>query len=630
MNEADAARPWTPVQLRIGFTAPTSACSMTLSLEGLSVSVSAGDDDLAASYLSAVGVTVEIDAVRGLRFPVKDLRAVGELPDQVSVRSTSGLSALLEAVMHPPLTDATISVTMDGPTLLNLSWYDGHRRFDEPFPLSYSPALIATGIPFVAATDTWERVLEASRMPVVVGRARVNLDGYVEILVSAPQKIEAAPLPGLFRVDATHYGIALHYASWISASPGFSWEGPQPVGDASPDQLAEPTIPLSDHVRSDLRTFVDALARERARAVVWPAGIGRRVFCLAGVESLRSFPLLVVCGPHAVWSWQRNVALFGRSVSMHHDRDDVRIMTYEELSRSPRVNSPATVIFDDLDRALRDDPSLLDHLSRFDGLLDAIRISCSQEFPEDPAEQVRLMSVIRPGEFRADIPVALRYPGAPERRLTEHLQAYTMRRKASAGLSQFSRSAVEILETPRALVDVFAEIRSSTMVYEDKVGALMGATSCGSALAMSPKLSRAVALARSAHGAGRSVAVVTQHARTAVLLKGLLRPLPVHEYRNGSAPLSGVTIVRSDQVLADLRDFDEVVFIDYPWSTAVIDSMVGDAGAERAPTRVTVLHLADSIDDRVAVVAAKRRERAGVVDQYALPTATELRWMLAF
>jgi hypothetical protein len=42
------------------------------------------------------------------------------------------------------------------------------------------------------------------------------------------------------------------------------------------------------------------------------------------------------------------------------------------------------------------------------------------------------------------------------------------------------------------------------------------------------------------------------------------------------------------------------------------------------------LHLAGSIDDRVAVVAGKRRERSSIVDPSEGPTPVELRWMLAF
>jgi len=619
-----------PVQLRINFQRPTTECCITLSLIGLIVNVSSSDDVIAAAYLIDAGISVELDAIHGLRFSVKDLSLLANLPERVSIRSSDGLAALLEIVKHPPKRETPVSVSLDDKTQLNLSWHDGIRRFDEPLPLAFSPALIASALPFVAANDTWEKIQVASKLPIVVGRARVNLDGYIEIHVSAPQKIEATKLPGLFRVDATHYGIALEQAVWIDKTPGFYWVGPKPIGDASPTLLAENSPQLSEQSRDDLRKLVDGLAKYRTRAIVSTSDEGRRVLALAGVESLLAYPLLVICAPHAIWSWERIASIFSRQTSVVNNSTDIQIHTYEELRHNPRISSPSTIIFDDLDRALFNDSSVLNTLKRFNGLIDVIRISCSENFPENQAEQVRLMSVIRPVEFNPEIAVALRYPVAPERKLSEHVEIYTIRQNIDENKNQMSRSTVEILDVSSKLIDLFNEIKISALQDRKKITSLMEATSNGSALAMSPKIARVIELARMAQKSGSSLAVVTRYSRTATLLKALLRPLTTFELESDGLQFKGVTIVRMDLGSWDLRDFDEVVFIDYPKSTTEIDDMVGKVNSERGPTKVTLLHLADCIDDKLSLLATGKYETAGATKSIEQLSETELRWMLQF
>lgn len=625
-----AARDAMPaVQLRIGFSTPSAPCQIHLALSGLTCVVDCVDDDLACAYLTAAGVHVEVDPLRGPRFPVRDLPLLLDLPEQISVSATGALRSLLELCLNPPEDGTPAAVTADTPGQLNISWTDGERRFNEALPRGAAPAFVALGIPFVAAADTWELVLSASQVPVVAGFARVNLDGFVEINASSPRHVESAPLPALFRVDGTHYGLPLAHAAALDEAHGFIWEGPRPVLEHGPRELAEPAVPLSAHAQSDLRPFVEALAAERARAVVWSAGLGRRVFCLTAVESLQSMPLLVVCGAHAVWAWQRNLSLFGRTSSLSHDRDDVRIVTYDELARSPRISSPATILFDDLDLYISDD-TVMRALRRFDGLLDPLRIACTESFPEQPALQLRFMSVLRPGEFRADQPIALRYPSNPDKRLHEHVEVYTCRRSsAEVGAEMFRRSSVELLDTPESLLTSFEDARQHRRPPDDVAEELLAWCSAGPPQVLSPKLARAAALARESVQARRSAVVVTRHERTASLLRGLLRPIQVSELPQGELDSSRVAVARLDRGPVDLRSFDDVVFVDYPFSSALIEEAVGDASSGDGPSRVTVLHLRGSVDDRLAMIAARRRERSVAGDHRAPLSGAEIEFLLS-
>lgn len=603
-----------PVQLRLGFSTPTTPVRLLLSLQGLFVYVESVDRDLAVAYLTAGGIQIEIGSEGTVRFPVADLGSLTELPDQVSVVCSAPLHALWTLVSYPPAIDTAVTVTADSPVQLNLAWTDGVRRFDEPLPAVNSAAFLALAVPFAATGTVWDDLLRSPGVPVLVGRARVNLDRFVEIAALAPQKVEAAPLPGLFRIDSSHFGIPRAYAEHIDRIPGFAWEGAPPAPVYGPRDLSEPPIELSDHARADLREFADGLATDRARLVAWRSGLGRRVFCLATLESLRRYPALIVCSPHALWSWVRNAEMFERRWSIgESDHADLVLVTYTMLQNAP-LTSPAAVVFDDVDIALERDTGILPTLHRFDGLMDVPRVALVQEMPEQPSRLTEILSVLRPGEFRAGVPLAARYPGDTRRRYNEHVAVYTSVRQFG-DTDRFRRSLVEPIRMPARMVDTQARMIAdhvgdpTSLVRELRTLSSVGTTSM-----LSPKITHAVGLARDATAAGRSVVVLTNQERSASMLRNMLRPLATGEPGSG-AP---VVIARYDETpLASigLAEFGEVIVLDPPRSFDDLRSAVGNA--QQGPARVTVLHMVGTIDDGMALLAA-RRAAAGVGGQQPL------------
>jgi hypothetical protein len=93
----------------------------------------------------------------------------------------------------------------------------------------------------------------------------------------------------------------------------------------------------------------------------------------------------------------------------------------------------------------------------------------------------------------------------------------------------------------------------------------------------------------------------------------------------GLAP-DGATVVTFTDTPGDLRSFDEVVIIDYPWSMETLEAAVGAAGDETGPGRVSCLHTPGSIDDRLALMSARRRELSG--NGTGPPDEEETRYLL--
>lgn len=625
-----------PMQLRIGFVSPTRPQTLHLTLMGLTVLVEPDDGnyDLAREYLTAAGVTAGIEAGKGLYFLVKHLTCIKNLPSQVEVVGDNLLRPLIMLILNPSADNLPATLTLDFEGELTLSWFDGNLNHDEPFSPNASAALLNTEVPFVATTETWDALKSYCRLPVMAGRARLNLDGYVEIATTKPQLVETSPLPALFRIDDTHFGLPLSYASALDADHSFVWEGHRPTFESAPMSLPSTPLIMSGHSEADLKDIVSSLAAQRATVLSWDSGLGRRVFALAAVEALDAFPLLIIAHPGSVWAWQRHLDLFGKTNSLTHDRADVHIITYRDLVNRPLLTSPAAIIFDSLSRALDGPDEVKAALHRLDGVLDAYRIACDSDFPTDINDAVESMSVLRPGEFRSDISVVQRYPVHTEKRAREHVQAYLSERVNDGSFSvskDFKHSSVISVEPTDAQIEAFELAVNRPRDPSDVLTELLGIASSGPATATSPKVVTAASRVRKAVADKRSVVLLTRHSRTAHLLKGMLRPLDVRlsEGTNEVAPAGHATIIKFDTQLPSLRSFQDVIVVDYPWSTEVLEKAVGSAADSGTPNSVTCIHLENSVDDRLAMLAARRRERSIVANGSEGPSAEELTYLLA-
>lgn len=69
-----------------------------------------------------------------------------------------------------------------------------------------------------------------------------------------------------------------------------------------------------------------------------------------------------------------------------------------------------------------------------------------------------------------------------------------------------------------------------------------------------------------------------------MLVRAALRPLPVAtaDAAEGVVPDAALVVVRYEAGLPYLRGFDEVVVVDYPWSSETLERAVGSAADEAA------------------------------------------------
>ena len=193
-----------PVQRRFGFDDGPTLAAIAIDLVGVFVTVETTPPVPPAAIsalLDTVAINVDIDEA-GTRFHVKYLTNLARLKN-VTVTPSQEIEPLWKLAKFP--SDGNRPVHVDvfhtQPSTLVVSWTHAALPLTETLPAVNAPALLNGSVAFVATTAAFDLIGSASSLPVVVGRAAVNADWFVEITTTAPQLCESAPLPGLFRVD---------------------------------------------------------------------------------------------------------------------------------------------------------------------------------------------------------------------------------------------------------------------------------------------------------------------------------------------------------------------------------------------------------------------------------------------
>jgi hypothetical protein len=623
-DEADTPTS-TPVQLRLGFPQSDAPVVIGLSVRGLTVVAVpwSGTVEDTCAHLAPLGVRLRVEPDRGVLFPASDLRLLAQLPDVVRLEPVGSITPLLRLAIRSGGEPA--AVVRHGSRLV-LSWFDGGSRCEVPLDDDVVPALVHSELPFVATEDAWSRLQDLSGAPLLLGRAQMNHDGFVEIVSTTPQQLETVPLRGLFRLDGTHFGVSAAYAGDIERVDGIEWSGRRAPHETVPQVPARVDALLSDHLRADLRSLSERLVRLRGQVVVFPSGLGRRVLTLAALETLDAFPALVVVPPWGLWVWQRNVEIFGRSASLRDNHSDVRLVTYRDLVLRPRFDAFGAIVFDDLAGS---DAGSVQARGALRGLaaIDAVRIGIADRWTQDPEEACALLELVRPGEFDLDdVPLAQRYPLRPVERAEQHAAPYLLRREGSpASAGGHRRSEVWVTTPTQEQVRALEGVSGS-----HRLASSLDIVTAGPPGGLSPKIGMALQAVTEAVAAGSPIAIVTRSARAASLLRATLAGFsPTIVDGGGEIERAGVAVVLWARQLGDLRRFDRVVFLDYPWSTAQIETAVGSAAADAGPSLVAVVHAAGTIDDQLAVYAARRRQLGDFDDPARPPSSADIDHLLA-
>lgn len=589
----------------------------------------------AVAALGDVGVDAEVGEGR-LSFPARFLPALADLPEHVTVEPTGALVSLWALCSDPPVDGESATIARAADRSLRLHWRSLNGDRDEPLDDSAVAPLMATGFGVLATHAAWETFDGSGSLSPMLGRVSANADGFCEIVTTVPQAVEAAPLRALFRLDASHFGVPAAFAGQFADLDGFVWDGQPPVLDDGP---SNPTPPfrLSEHAAVDLRRVCDGLAAHHCQVLVWDTGLGRRVAAMASLAALDAWPAVVVCPPWGVWPWMRHGELSGVSVQVAGgpgDSDaDVLIVSYDQVrDATVNITGRPAVILDDLPGAAGDDPVLRTSLRRAFAGTDALRIITAGDWPTEPEESRLLLSVVKPGEFGDEhTPVPARYPVDPVGRFKDHEQVYLRRRTATdtPAATGFRRSRTRLTVPSErqhsALTDLVAHGPADPRARLDAVRAICDE---GAKAGMSPKVAAAVSAIREHMGRNRRVAVVCRSRRAGILMRQAARPLPltVCETIADLDAADDSVIVVAPGVVPDLSRFDVVVFAAYPPSLTILDGAVGTAAGAHGPELVVMLHARGCLDDRLAVVAARRAALPG--DGAGPWTDTEVAFLL--
>lgn len=574
------------VQLRFTYQPPSKSLRLRGEIRGVFIEVTPEDGDLQAaqSYMHALGAQTRPDS-GSLLLPAQDAGLLLDLPERVVLLAAPELATLLRCL--GPTVLPPVVVSLDSPQVVNLNWVDETGECNEPLHIRSVAALLASNVLLSASPEVWELLVSARTLPMNRARARLNLDGFVEITTSLGRHVEAADVPGLFKIDTGRYGLSAALAPELERIPGVLWEGPRRfAGDLV---LPAPSLPLGPHSAPLLSEFLHSLELSRAAVVCSPPGSGRRLFSLAACESLRATPILVLCRPASLWLWHRHIDL----LSGGGELATVTVLSYDALSAAdlPDVSS---VVFDDLDLALTEHPDLVSALRRVSEKDPEFLIAVLRNEPAGDDSLLTILSLVRPSEFNDRVPLLARYPGDATSQFARHAGVFLHKLPPAPTPLLFKSSTVLEIPAPQMLLESFLSrppvALTNARGIRERAAEFLSWSSAGTAALLGPKIATVLAM-MPAEGS----AVVTRMPRTAQLLEDL------------GVTAKGAALIDPSSPLGDLSSYRQVVLLEPPFSYRDLDRAVVESSDSRGVPDVVVLHAPGTPDDRSAEVAFLRR-----------------------
>lgn len=589
------------VQMRLLFEAPAQEVELNVSIFGSIVFAEYPHDSEPAvlAHLTAAGISSEAEPSGGVKFSVRQLPLFSRLSEHVKIWPSKDVRPLLELSIYPPSVDSPASVSISEDAA-EITWFDGEDQRSYILEDSAITALVASELPFLASPEAWNYITKATSLPPLAGRCVINEDDFCEVAIVRQQLAEAANIPGMFRIDSQFYGVAKHFAELLTSQSGFRWERPPPE---SADMTFEtpkgfgPAGPV-------FAKIAQHLSERRTAIFDWQSPASKRLAAAGAAALLEETPILVICDPPSLWVWSKYFRSMGCSVSLQSTSTDVRLITYHDVAAGTKLQSPSTIVFDSLtsERA--------EKCYRFDGLVDTTRIGIVDEWPENPAEVIEVMSVLRPAEFDPTVPLSSRYVNPPSENLHRHISAYQVRLG--------DRDALQLLESHRQRFSVKqSSVRQETSEEmaakarvansSEDVAELCEMLDFGTDYTTSAKMGSLLEVLADKKDAGR-VAVLTDSPGVKSMLPILLLPRTCSVWDGeGSYDPVDVVIVAARNP-PPLQNFDEVIVASHPPSMSSLESAVCSPDSGPEPAEVILLHSINSLDDRRALLAAQRAE----------------------
>lgn len=620
-------------QLRLNFLISEVKLRARLTLKGLIVTIESQEMESLEQYLSNQQFLVNLSLEGKRSFTLSKYKQFLSAASQVDLILSEELKILARLIEYKSEKQSPVYITLDSPLDLNINYNHRGSTLNDHLPLDLLPAFLSLEIPYRATTSLLELIRNYNTYPYIVGRAFRDMDDFLRIDTVSPQLLEEAKLPGLFKISELSYGIALNYQEELESVKGIIVEYKN-YKILNEEKIKLP-YELSEHSGERLKEFENKLLVNKSQVVVWEKGLGRRVFCLAVMESLENYPLLIISQASGVWAWKRHISMIGRSGSLTSSDFDIQIVTYDDVKRGVVINSPRAIIYDDVEKIIQD-KELLRALRIMDGVMDAYRIGCCNEFPIDSKDQNSIMSLIKPFEFSSEVAIIDRYPLNSELAFKQHIQPYILKSENGLGSKSaktFKRSSVEVVEFDDVFVEKIDKLVENNDISFDFLSRLMECISTGSDEFISPKVVKVLELIKKEEIdiASRTI-ICTRFEKTQRVLRMLLSsisPELLTLENFASKKNSRVAILKFDEVLPDLQDYENVIIVDYPWSFSVIEKAVGSADSKKGSLNVSVIHLKNSIDDRLSIFGARRSEVTLLGIDYNQPNFSEVKYILS-
>lgn len=577
-------------QRRLRFSATSQPLTVHAYINGRTVVLTTTTDRISelAGHLEVIAVGATANETHGYTVPPSRLHRLTGLPDNVTVEPDLELEPVwqLAQLYGRGELDTPAMLTLRS-RRLHLGWesFDGDG-VDGYLSSDAVATLLHSNLPFTATSDAWDWAARSTHLPITAGSARIDPGGYIRIEAAHPNQIEAAPIPGLWKIDQHHYGAPLPYLDSILRIGGLTW----PAGEARPSRPGPLTGQehIDQHVALGAYELLSRIETCGSSIVTWPSGSGRRLVVLEALVAAEALPTQILCPGWSVWPWQAALDAVGIS------ENQARVIAYDDLEAGGMLHTTPSVVFDEFFHV----PGNLAALARLDQVEGVIRVGVTSSWPDSLPERCRAMRLIRPEEFSGESETAmLRYPLWPARRADEHTSAYQIPPPALP-TRQTRRRRLTIIrsEATNKQRQLTVELLDRSDLSEaDLAGRLTELATAGAVDELSPKIADVIKRANLLPEGGRAL-VGIDSVRGARLLAAMLKGRTNVDVVTVAALLDG----RGEQPGCEA---DTIVVCSYPQSGADLSRLLK---VDR-PANIIVAHLSGSFDDELALASASGR-----------------------
>ncbi|MFM7088879.1 MAG: hypothetical protein ACKOW9_05120 [Candidatus Paceibacterota bacterium] len=403
-----------PAQLKLTFKPPATIITVTMALNGVFVYLKSDNREAALVIFASIGVPLEVSSAGPIRFNIKYLKELTNLPENVTKNFAGDLNTLWELCVTRP---ETVVIQREFKDVYNVKWSTSKMQYNESISRDTLPALLSLGVKYVARDDVQNEFEKMGLNSNTFYNIEYNIDRYYTLQHPTPPKALLDSGCIVFRINSNTYGIPItecreYVAKGILRT---NYTNERSYLNTKMSNFKSSEFGLDLKTISKIENLVNGPG---GLIITSKEEIKKRTLALMIASSASAEQVIVLCDPKTLSLWNILLKSLRKSFCIRDKQScthSIKLLLYSDfLQLKYQVEN---IILDSIDMVVGyldvDALSLLKSVSSFDTL----RIGILDNEKTNDEVMNKVLSVIRPLEFSTTFEPSFRY-------LTDHTEIF--------------------------------------------------------------------------------------------------------------------------------------------------------------------------------------------------------------